>query len=408
MKVLIATECRYFREADGVFYAQGAVNHRFLKRYSEVFEEVVLVARFSNNSSKFDARERVYADGDKISLVPLPDYSGLWEYLRESFKVRARIRDAVRSADAAILRVPGQIGTLAWKELRKESRPFCLEVVGDPWDVFSPASFRSFARPLMRRISVYNLRAQCKEALGVAYVTKSALQLHYPAGGWTTHYSSVYLPSEAFITAQQLRERMVRVENFTKNRFRPWRLVFVGGMNQLYKAPHVILKAAAISIKKGMDLEVIMIGDGRYRSQLEKQAHQLGVAESVHFLGRLPAGAPVREQLDNAELFVLPSRTEGLPRAMIEAMARGLPCIGSAVGGIPELLEKNDMVPPGDITALADKICEILVDTKRMIRMSAQNQVKAKEYCEGVLRGRRIAFYEHLKKETEGWLKRKN
>jgi len=104
-------------------------------------------------------------------------------------------------------------------------------------------------------------------------------------------------------------------------------------------------------------------------------------------------------------LFVLPSRTEGLPRAMIEAMARGLPCVGSAVNGIPELLPVEDMVPPNDVPALAEKIREVLTNPERMAQMSARNLDKAREYADNVLYERRTAFYQHLKAETEAWLK---
>jgi len=59
-----------------------------------------------------------------------------------------------------------------------------------------------------------------------------------------------------------------------------------------------------------------------------------------------------------------------MPRAMIEAMARGLPCIGSAVGGIPELLSSEDLVSRGDAGALALKIMEVVSQPDRMTRMS--------------------------------------
>ncbi|MGL5060277.1 MAG: glycosyltransferase, partial [Microcoleus sp.] len=95
-------------------------------------------------------------------------------------------------------------------------------------------------------------------------------------------------------------------------------------------------------------------------------------------------------------------------RAMVEAMARGLPCIGSTVGGIPELLSPEDLVPPGNAAALASKIYEIASDRERMTRMSARNLNKAKEYKDEAIRERRIAFYRYLKEETEAWLKAKN
>jgi glycosyltransferase involved in cell wall biosynthesis len=126
--------------------------------------------------------------------------------------------------------------------------------------------------------------------------------------------------------------------------------------------------------------------------------------EHVQFKGQLPAGKAVQAELDNADLFVLPSRTEGLPRAMIEAMARALPCIGSEVGGIRELLTADDMFPPDDVPALAAKIREVVSAHRRMEQMSQRNLAVAGDYREEILWERRRAFYEHVRDETAAWL----
>lgn len=88
---------------------------------------------------------------------------------------------------------------------------------------------------------------------------------------------------------------------------------------------------------------------------------------------------------------------------MIEAMALGLPCIGSTAGGIPELLPPEDMVPPNDAQALAMKIREVVSDPERMTRMSARNLEKAKGYHEDILRERRNKFYQYVKERTTEW-----
>ncbi|MGA8480342.1 MAG: glycosyltransferase family 4 protein, partial [Chthoniobacterales bacterium] len=138
--------------------------------------------------------------------------------------------------------------------------------------------------------------------------------------------------------------------------------------------------------------------------KVESRAASHGLANRVQFRGQLTTPEAIRAELDQADLFVLPSRQEGLPRAMIEAMARALPCLGSTVGGIPELLSAEDLVPPNDAPALADKICEVLADPSRMARMSARNLEKAREYSDGALTNRRKAFYRHLRACTESWL----
>jgi glycosyltransferase involved in cell wall biosynthesis len=185
---------------------------------------------------------------------------------------------------------------------------------------------------------------------------------------------------------------------------RRMRLVFVGTLAQLYKAPDVLIDAVALCVQGGLDLELTLVGDGKHRADLEAQAAARGIGQRVGFTGRLPSGDAVRAQLDRADLFVLPSYQEGLPRAMIEAMARGLPCIGSTIGGIPELLSAEEMVPPGDAVALAHAIRRVTADPQRLADLSARNLDKAQNYRDEALDRRRVLFYSHVKQETEAWL----
>ena len=158
-------------------------------------------------------------------------------------------------------------------------------------------------------------------------------------------------------------------------------------------------------VREGLNIELVFVGSGSYQPQLEARAAALGVGTRVQFRGQLASADAVRAELDRADLFVLPSRQEGLPRAMIEAMARGLPCIGSTVGGIPELLATEDMVPPNDASALARKIREVLADPSRMYGCRRATWRKRGNIPSMVPTRRRERFYEHVRAQTEAWLK---
>ncbi len=277
-------------------------------------------------------------------------------------------------------------------------RPYGVEVVGDPYDTFAPGSVKHPLRPFFRWWFARQLRQQCTEAGAAAYVTKQALQQRYPCPNYSVGVSDVDLPSGAFVTAP----RPLRQDAHT------FKLIFVGSLAQLYKAPDVLIEAVAACVQEGLDLKLILVGDGKHRAELEARSVALGLGKRVCFHGQLSTSDAVRDQLDQADLFVLPSYQEGLPKAMVEAMARSLPCIGSTVGGIPELLLAEDMVPPGDVDALTRKIREVVTDPERMVRMSARNLEKAKEYTFEVLREQQIAFYRYVRERTQAWLKAQN
>jgi glycosyltransferase involved in cell wall biosynthesis len=165
----------------------------------------------------------------------------------------------------------------------------------------------------------------------------------------------------------------------------------------------MLVDAVAECVQQGYDLRLKIVGGGKHKSELMDRARKHGLGERVIFTGEIPSGDPVRLSLDEADLFILPSRTEGMPRAMIEAMARGLPCIGTTVGGIPELLEREDMVALNNAAALAQKIREVVADPNRMELMSKRNLAKAQEFREEILRERRIKFYNYIELMTDEW-----
>jgi glycosyltransferase involved in cell wall biosynthesis len=75
------------------------------------------------------------------------------------------------------------------------------------------------------------------------------------------------------------------------------------------------------------------------------------------------------------------------------------------VGGVPELLAPEDMIPPGNVTALASKIREVVTDPERMAKMSARNLETAKHYRDEILSQQRLAFYQYVREQTEVWLR---
>ena len=395
MKVVVSLEYRFDRTPDGKVWTQTTFPYHFWTRYLEVFDRVLVVARVLE--VPYASPDWKRADGEGVSFAAIPHYLGPWQYLLKARQIQLAARNSVGANDAVILRLSSQIANSIEPLLRQTGHPYGVEVVADPYDVFAPGSVKHPLRPFFRWWFPRQLRPQCVRASAAAYVTERALQNRYPPAptAFSTHYSSIELSTSALMTAPRLPRQ--NSHQFT--------LIFVGTLAQLYKAPNVVIGAVATCVREGLDLKLILVGDGKHRSELEAQAKALGIGDRVCFRGQLTAGDAVRTELDNADLFVLPSYQEGLPRAMIEAMARALPCIGSTVGGIPELLPPEEMVPPGDVTALASKIRELVTNPERLARMSARNLEKAKEYTEEVIRERRNAFYRYLREQTELWLR---
>jgi glycosyltransferase involved in cell wall biosynthesis len=295
------------------------------------------------------------------------------------------------------MRVSSQIAGCLEPIVFRRGQPYGVEVVNDPFAVFAPGAVDYRLRPLFRWRFTRQLRRQCERAGAAAYVTEKALQSRYPCPRFAAGVSDVEITTGALLDTP-------RSFSCATDQRQGFRLITVASLAQMYTAPDVLIRAVAEGVQAGLNLKLRIAGDGKHRAAMERLSASLRLADRVHFLGQLPAGARVREELDSSDLFLLPSRSEGLPRALVEAMARSLPCIASNVGGIPELLAPEDLVPPGDTASLAGKLIEVLRNPGRMDAMAARNLLRAADFRDDLLAGRRDAFFREVRRVTSRYL----
>ena len=326
MKLLIALEDRFVQATDGHIYAWGPIRYDFWRQYLDEFEEVVVLARVSKSNEVVSPDLR--ADGPCVTFWQLPGYTGPVEYLKQFPHIRREARKAVCFCDCYILRAPGGVSHAAVQALWKHGRAYAVEVVADPWDGLGPNTvtirFRSFYRSLL----TISLKKICRRAIACSYVTQNALQRRYPAGrnSLSIGCSDVNTIDNRLATASAVSKRKKRlwtlINSSRKQTAPPLVLGFVGSMELMYKGADVLLKAFAICRRAGLNAELRLVGDGRSRPLVDKLANELQVADHVQCLGKLRAGEPIFQFLDSIDIFIMPSRTEGLPRALLEAMAR--------------------------------------------------------------------------------------
>jgi len=156
------------------------------------------------------------------------------------------------------------------------------------------------------------------------------------------------------------------------------------------------IKIVKILQNKGFDCNIRFVGDGELVKEFKMYAVEQKISDKVKFLGKITDRTILINELRNSDLFIFPSYGEGLPRVLLEAMAAGLPCISTNVNGIPELLDADQMVPPGDIEGMAEKIACLLNNPKRMNELIVSGIQKAREYTEEKLQVQRNIFYEKL------------
>lgn len=175
-------------------------------------------------------------------------------------------------------------------------------------------------------------------------------------------------------------------------------IAYVGRLHPS-KGADVLLTALrrVVDTRPDLDWALWLFGDGQLRGALEAQAQALGLAERVTFWGTV---APLTPYLDQADLFALPSRSEGISNALLEAMARGLPCVVSAIGGNTDLIHSGEnglLTAPEDAAGLAAALVDMLDDEalRRRLGTAARRTVEAGYSLESVAR-QYLALYRSL------------
>jgi glycosyltransferase involved in cell wall biosynthesis len=176
------------------------------------------------------------------------------------------------------------------------------------------------------------------------------------------------------------------------------------------KGIDILLRAWTHVVRQEKGIKLIIVGDGALAEALKKLCCSLGLAESVEFTGMVQN---VTEYLRNADLFVLPSRTEGLSNSLLEAMSYGLPCIATKVGGNIELIGEDErkkimpgkfiigrnglVVNPDDIEGISEAMLYLIRNSAEREEMGNKGRLNIeKNYSIDLTADKYIALYQRM------------
>lgn len=388
--LFFVTEGRFIRNDKGV-YTQGGFPYRLWERYLSVFERITIVARVKQNGGEVE--EVFRSDGPNVSFWDLPYYEGPRDYFRVRHCFNQTIKviiDSIEKEHASVIcRVPGLIGGKIAGLLKKEKKEYACEIVGDPWDVYSPGSLNNPLRPFLRAYFTLQLKRQVSGAKQALYVTESYLQDRYPAK------KAVFVTNASNV---QIKDAELRPRDSYTGFESTINLLSIGSLDQLYKAPDIVLKAVRELYKSGVICNLVWVGGGRYLNSMVQLAEKLNISRQVRFVGNVDHNS-VYNFIRKSDLYLQVSRTEGLPRALIEAMSQGIVCIGTRVGGIPELLNDEVLIHKNSVNELVSCVLKLMNDIELCNSCSHYNLNQSMKYTEKELQAKREAFYKNIVKE---------
>lgn len=382
MSCLFVHDFRSYYRDDDVY--TGNLSYEILnERYVKTFGSLKILNRSGLMDSEDDPTSYVKASGPNVEFLDEIEVFTPISFFLNHNSYRRIVYKNVDKNDYIIIRLDSFLGLMAAKRCRTQRKNYLIEVVGCVRDSFWNKGVigKIAAYPLM-----YITRREIKKAPYVVYVTERFLQHRYPTLGKSTNISNVLLPKH---DDGVLRKRLDKIKRVDGN---PYHIVTVASVSVRHKGQESVIKALGELKSRGYTNYIYhIIGDGD-QTFLRKVSIKANVESSVIFHGRMNHEDVIRF-IDNCDMYIQPSKQEGLPRALIEGMSRGLLCYGSNIAGIPELLESSCLFSAGGNNYL--EIANLILhSTKELFTEQAiRNFQKVQEYENSKLSKKRESFF---------------
>ncbi|TCI21720.1 glycosyltransferase [Exiguobacterium sp. SL-9] len=372
-----------YKDINGI-YCNTTLTNEMFSRYFEVVDELVVLIRTLPLDKTYIEANMQKVDLNNMKIIEIPNLNTVKGFLIERNEYSKIIEQYVGKSDLIFARMPSIISDLTIKYSLKQKKKYFVEVGGCAWDAhWNHGLLGKIIAPYV----YLKAKSGIKKSDYASYVTEKWLQKRYPSNGINTFASNVYLNK---VDNHVLQSRLKKINDVDCKKLK---IGTTAAVNVKYKGQEYIIEAISILNKCGYDFTYELVGGGS-PDYLKKIAHKFGVEDKVTFKGLLSKNEVIN-WLDTIDLYAQPSKQEGLPRALIEALSRGCPAIGSNTAGIPELLENSVRFNKGDVNV----ICEILkkMDNPSLSNNAIINFNKSKEFELENLNFKRNRIYKKYK-----------
>lgn len=368
-------------------YYGVALNNKMFERYKVITDNITIAMRV-NALQNLDVDNRYSLISNEYKVVKLFNLSSLKGMIMNKKKDYNILKKEISCHDIIMIRLPSFIGFLAVQICKELNKKYCVEVVGCPLDAFWNYNFKG---KVIAPYAYYKMRKSVKHAPFVQYVSNEFLQKRYPTQGKNIACSDVFIDEKNIDVILKLREK--RINQFSnKNKIV---LGTVAAVDVKYKGQQYVIKAINYLTNLGYNIEYQLVGGGN-EEYLKKIAKRYKVDSKIKFLGLKPHDE-VFTWLEQIDIYIQPSSTEGMCRALIEAMSRGCPCIVSNAGGNPELVNKNAVFKKKNVKSLINTVKFVI--NSNLNDFSKENILKSKCFYDNVLNEKRVNFYNMIKSD---------
>lgn len=383
---LLFTHEQHVVECGGRFYNPnpgGMIGYEALCNYLHTIPSAVVVLRCGHAEQAEEGWLRV--DGEGIEVHPIPEFGSLGTMFRLLPRLVRALWTAIDRADRYVVRLPGPTGFLVAMFLLLRGRRYGVEMAGAYDEDLQKIIVERRLGPAWLGPAIDRL---------VGFAVRRAATVGYRSHYLRRRYPTFRRDREWVFSGAQLSGEVITgarpASAFTRE---PFRIASIGRIAVGKGYPLLVQAFARLRERVSVPLEMEIIGDGDELEKVRGEVERSGLEEHVVLPGRLPWGDRLFGRLDRAHLFVLPSESDGMPRSLIEAMARGMPVISTAVGGIPELVDSQYLVPPGDVETLVERIAPLVGNACELAEMSRRSFDRSREHWPDVLDRAKRGFW---------------
>ena len=371
-------------DEEGNLYTDGSYSKEVWKRYKKLCDQLTVI--FRKEKKIYDSKEAKEKFQELDKDILFYEINNRTENLLSYFSIekklenRRTVYEHVKNNDIIIARVPSSISYYAIKVAKKMKKKVITEVVGCPFDSMWNHGIRG---KILAVSSYFKMRKCVWNSPNVIYVTSNFLQHRYPTKGYNIGCSDVSL--------SDINYNIEKRNKVLKEKKDAIVLGTCGAIDVKYKGHRYVLEAIKNLSDEGYKIEYQVVGGGS-QAYINGEAKKNNVYDNIKILGSLKH-EDVFNWLDSIDIYIQPSNTEGLSRALIEAMSCACPSIASNAGGNPELIDSACVFKKKNVKELTDIIKKVIKGDINYYEEALRNYNESKNYSKSNLDAKRADFY---------------
>ncbi|WP_075618327.1 glycosyltransferase [Paenisporosarcina indica] len=353
MRITIVSEQRFFVDKNNNYYTTAP---DFFDKIADLYGEKLTILNLVGRVVYTDNIEQLFKIGinSKLNYYSIDNFNGIKDFMKKLINISLSLQKIIFKSDVVILKLPFLTSIPAFVFCKIYRKIIVSQIVGDPQETLNSISGNKKVGKLAFLVMKFIIINS-----DIRFAVSSYLSKKYGSKN-----KKIKISNESSLLQEHFSPPVM------KQILSPIKILFVGRISK-EKGINLLIEAFNI-VKEKYDLNLTIIGDGPQITELKELCIKLNIMNLIEFKGKIAYGDTLLKEYREADIFVLPSYSEGLGKVVLEAMANSTNVIASNVGGLPDIVRNNEtglLFKVGQVNDLVEKIEYYLENPKEMQKM---------------------------------------